>query len=373
MTGDVPIGYRKVAVWCTTQDGVRRHLKDEVVKYSAYTDGYGNRVAIYSLDGKTWVQATGGYLPELDLGDVVWTDTKDPKTGAVIRSVVTQNGVYLFTETGQVNPAFPMDKIDWFGLAAFKIGWDPTASVGADGQRFRIVELAPGPDGLPSLNFIPTVILRAEATAARNVNQMLRVNAVAQEEAQLRATSPAGIAAAAQNARQMLRVNAEPGEQARLDAATGEATAARNIAQMLRINAEPRGGRTAGGGTWAFDTGSQVSALSAAVTPPSTLAGIINLGATPLSAITPPWSLPPVWVEPYQPYVPIPLPALLRTEPYQPYLPPVKVTAPAITAARRVVATPVVKPKLVAVPTPVVKPVVTPKPVSTVGMGPRAL
>ena len=49
-----------------------------------------------------------------------------------------------------------------------------------------------------------------------------------------------------------------------------------------------------------------------------------------------------------------------------------KVTAPAIAAAQKVVATPVVQPKLVAAPKPVA-PVVAPKPVSTVGMGPRAL
>jgi hypothetical protein len=104
-----------------------------------------------------------------------------------------------------------------------------------------------------------------------------------------------------------------------------------------------------------------------------TITGIISLGATLLSAIVPPRDLPPVWTEPYQPYVPIPLPAMLRTEPYQPYLPPVKVVAPAIAAAQKVVATPVVKPKLVSAPKPVVAPKPVPTPVSTVGMGPRAL
>ena len=195
-----------VAISVTTTDGTKKFIPyAKGVNYISYRDGYGNLVSGYSIDGRTWVQATGGTLPVLELnGRVNWTQAAD---GSIEVTDGAQNVIFTSGPGGVGwKPGAGLDKagqagaIGWFGQANLASSGISREGVGAPGQQFRIVTAVPGPDGAPALNLVPREILYTEITAANVAARVTKVQkagvapgaAPAEESAAIRARGLTG-------------------------------------------------------------------------------------------------------------------------------------------------------------------------------------
>jgi hypothetical protein len=270
--------------------------------YFSFIDGDGNRVHGYSIDGgATWVQATGGIPPVLQV-NVPLTPTTD-KDGNVTYTDPDGNVLFKFdAATGGWSTNVPAagrgGQISWFGQAAAESGGDISLGVGAPGQRFRIVTAEAGPNGLPSLNLIPNSILMDVANAERRIATARSVFAagmapgatLAEESAALRtrgllggelpaARTAATDAAALKAAAEARRVNVFAAGMAPGATLAEESAALRMRGTLPGATSQP-----------AFDAGTLVSTLATAAAP--VIASIIYLGQTLLSVLTPPPTAP---------------------------------------------------------------------------------
>jgi hypothetical protein len=366
VVGEVKVGVAAtLGIRVTDQNGVKHDIPyPERAQYFSYTDGYGNRVNGYSIDGgATWVQATGGVQPSLELNSpVTWTRNPDGSVtvtdGAGATLFASPNGLTGWQGGGDALAGAP---ISWFGQAAVESDGDTSAGVGAVGQRFRIVSAV---DGV--LNLVPREIIYAEVTAAN-------VGAVAKRI--VAAGSAAGASLAEESAAVRARgrvptptplTGSDYVRQKRADAAVvaereAAATARLALGDTLADEVADIEARKTPGAEWRA-AGAFASALSNAVLP--TVSGIISLGSAILNVVLPPRQLPPPYTPPSSLYAPVPTPTLRTVTPVAPISRVTSPTGVTKTVSTGKTPTPVGKPALYETnPKPVAPKPVAPKPV----------
>ncbi len=345
-----------LGLWVTTQDGTKKHIPyPGDAQFISYVDGYGNRVTGYSIDrGATWVRATGGVLPQLELnGKVTWTTAAD---GSI--KVTDGAGKELFASPDGVNwggggTALDGAPISWYGQAAVMAGGVSPDGVGAQGQQFRIVRAVPGPDGAPTLNLVPREIIYAEITAANAAANVTRVQnagaaagaSLAEESGAIRVRGLRGTPTTPETDATAWRRQ----KQADAAAIRGQETnaAARTWDTLAEENAAVR--ERGSGDQWRT-AGALATSLVNQATPAVT--GILSLGATLMNAVTPPTWLPPVYISPKVGFTlsPPPLKSAPATLP-----PPVKAVTPPLVVRRGTTPTPSGDENRIYEPEPVVK------------------
>jgi hypothetical protein len=324
-----------VEIRITTTDGTKKMIPYvKGVNYISYRDGYGNLVTGYSIDGQTWVQATGGTPPVLELnGAVTWDEAAD---GSVTVTDANKNVIFTSGPEGVGwEPGAGLDRagqagaIGWYGQANQAAYGVSREGVGAPGQQFRIVTALNGPNG-PALNFVPREILYTEITSANAAARVTKVQkAGAAPGATLAEESAAIKARGLQGTPVVPLVGSDWVRQQRNDAA-----------------AKVRGQRDAEARTWdtraeetnAIEARSSQSYINPAtgfnLRPNPAVEGIVSIGSAIVNFISPPTWLPPVYVAPSsltprQTYVP---PSSLTLTPVRtvtpPYVPPSSLTQP---------------------------------------------
>jgi hypothetical protein len=317
----------------TTTDGTQKILKDygRFVGYAPYVDGYGNTVRAYSVDGVTWVLATGGTYPMLELnGAVEWDENAN---GSV---QITQDGNVLFTspdgKSGWVNgdgfeSSGAASGLAWFGQANLEKYGVSREGVGAVGEQFRIAREVYTPDGR-ALNFVPREILYAEVTAANVAARVSKVQAAgAAQGATLGEESAAIRVRGLEGTPQRRTFTGSLAEESAAIGARGMAAAPYVAPSSLTMTPIAQ---------WRA-AGAAVSSLAAQAS--TAVEGIISLGSALMNTVAPPRWLPPVYVAPSSltpPALPYIAPSSLtltpvRTtlpQPPKPYVPPSSLTQP---------------------------------------------
>ena len=329
-----------VGIRVQTQNGEKFIPYTQGAKFLTYIDGYGNRVNGYSVDnGKTWVMATGGVLPSLELaGKVTWTEKPD---GSVEITDGASNVLFRSADgvSWESDLAKPMvaGAIGWFGQAAAQSGTSTAAGVGAPGQQFRLVYAYNGTDGMGALNLTPREILYSEATAASAAETARRTVAVgsaqeaslAEESAAIRARGRVPVPIP-QTDPTMYRRQGYADYAAKLAKAEA-ATARLQVGQSLEDETAAIQARQSPGAAWR-QVGAMATAMIDQVTP--IFQGIITIGNTIMAAASPPTYLPAPYIAPIVGFT---LPSLRPVTPIA--LPKVPVTTP-ITIKKGVTPTP---------------------------------
>lgn len=128
-----------------TQDGQKLISLPLGAQYITYMDGGGNMIRAYSLDGQTWLQATGGVIPVVELkGVYTVSESADGRvniTDAEGKTVMWSDDGTTYEPDGAWSQTAP---IQWLGqdyANQRRAVWagPSTAEVGAFGQQFRVV------------------------------------------------------------------------------------------------------------------------------------------------------------------------------------------------------------------------------------------
>jgi hypothetical protein len=280
-------------LYFTDQSGAKQYANISLpTSYITYVDGYGNRVNGYSIDGNTWVMATGGVLPDLEINTKLTKVTNADGTISYMAEDGTTEVLKSNADGSAWTTAAGMDAVagqglvGWYGQAAAEAGGSVSEGVGSKGSQFRLVQPAIGADGTSSLNLVPNEVIFAQSGRAFQITEVRSAK-------EGRAPS-FSIAKGTPNVseRTGFVIPPKPGEAAtspKVNAFTGfdlnaPSKTTPNVNSATGFVIPPK----------AFDAGAFVSSLVRQAAP--AVQGIIHVGATLLPALIPPSTLPPVYV-----------------------------------------------------------------------------